>query len=301
MNPAVSLLPIAPWMFVAGVGVFGLLIGSFLNVVIHRLPLMMEREWKSECRQLLGEADANDDAPPFNLVAPRSRCPACARQIAAFDNIPVLSYLALGGKCRHCGQRISLRYPLVEAVGGALAALAAWRFGLDGAGVTTTSALAALAAALYCWYLLALALIDYDTQLLPDSMTLPLLWFGIASAFWGPFAPSLDSSVLGAMFGYLSLWSVYWLFKLVTGKEGMGYGDFKLLAALGAWLGWQALPTLILLSSAVGAVIGISLIATGIVKRSQPIPFGPYLAIAGIVAMFWRDDLAALLSFGRTL
>ncbi|MGE0482808.1 MAG: A24 family peptidase [Gammaproteobacteria bacterium] len=300
MTTSVSLLPIAPWMFVAAIGVLGLLIGSFLNVVIHRLPLMMEHEWKSECRQLLGETQTGDE-PPFNLVVPRSRCPACKAQIAAFDNIPVLSYLVLGGRCRHCGQRISLRYPAVECVSGMLATYAACRFGVTDAGVTTSGAFAAIAAALYCWYLLALALIDYDTQLLPDSMTLPLLWFGIACAFFGSFAPGLDSSVLGAMFGYLSLWSVYWLFKLVTGKEGMGYGDFKLLAALGAWLGWQTLPTLILLSSAVGAVIGISLIATGVVKRSQPIPFGPYLAIAGIVAMFWRGELAALLSFGRTL
>ncbi|MCB1745867.1 MAG: prepilin peptidase [Gammaproteobacteria bacterium] len=300
MNPATSALPIDPWFFVAGMGVLGLLIGSFLNVVIHRLPRMMEREWKSECRQLLGQEES-DDGAVFNLVTPRSRCPHCERQIAAIDNVPVLSYVLLGGKCRHCRQRISPRYPVVEFVSGALAAYAAWRFGPTEDGVTGMSAFAAVAAAIYSWYLLALALIDYDTQLLPDSMTLPLLWFGIACAFFGPFAPDLASAVLGAMFGYLSLWSVYWLFKLVTGKEGMGYGDFKLLAALGAWLGWQALPTLILVSSAVGAVIGIGLIATGLVKRSQPIPFGPYLAIAGIIAMHWQDELAALFSFGRTL
>lgn len=290
---------IDPAVFIAAMAVLGLLIGSFLNVVIHRLPVMMERAWKSECRELLGcTGEASSGSPRFDLVMPRSRCPACDQPIAAFDNIPLLSYLLLRGKCRHCAARISARYPLVELSSGALAGVAAWRFGASEDLVTMHAALAALMAAVYSWYLVALALIDYDTQLLPDSMTQPLLWLGLAGAFGGWFAPDLPSAVVGAMAGYLSLWSVYWLFKLVTGKEGMGYGDFKLLAALGAWLGWQSLPVLILLSSAVGAAIGLGLLATGLLRREQPIPFGPYLALAGIIALYWRDDLGALFSGG---
>ncbi len=288
--------------FAAAMGVLGLMIGSFLNVVIHRLPIMMEREWRAECRALLDPQAAEDTAPRFDLVKPRSRCPSCQTAIAARDNVPVLSWLLLRGRCRHCKAGISPRYPLVELFTGCISAYAGWRFGAADGLVTAATALHALSAALFCWYLIALSLIDFDTGLLPDSLTLPLLWFGIALALaGGGFAGDLESAVVGAIFGYLSLWSVYWVFKLVTGKEGMGYGDFKLLAALAAWLGWEALPALILVSSAVGAVIGIGLVASGLVKRAEPIPFGPYLALAGIIALLWRAELLGLLSFGRTL
>lgn len=302
MNTAVPLLLVDPLLYTAAMGAFGLLIGSFLNVVVYRLPLMMEREWRSECHLLLETgAGEGDDGPVFDLVQPRSRCPSCQMQIAAFDNVPVISYLLLGGKCRHCAQRISARYPMVEAAAGCASAYAGWHFGFVDGVLTLESLARSLAAAVFAWYLIALALIDFDTQLLPDSMTLPLLWFGLGAGFFGIFAPDLDSAVLGAMFGYLSLWSVYWVFKFVTGKEGMGYGDFKLLAALAAWLGWQSLPALILLSSAVGAVVGISLLLSGLRRRSEPIPFGPYLALAGIIMMFWGDSIARLLSPGGVL
>ena len=294
-------LVIEPSFFVGAMAVLGLLIGSFLNVVIHRLPRMMEREWRHDCRELLELAQSPDEGPTETLVKPRSRCPACSKLIAWYDNIPVLSYLVLRGRCRNCGSRISARYPLIELVSGILAAACAWQFGVESDGVYLASAAAATAAAVLCWYLVALAMIDYDTTLLPDSMTMPLLWGGILLGNLGWFVPDLASAVYGAVFGYLALWSVYWLFKLITGKEGMGYGDFKLLAALGAWFGWQALPNLILLSAVVGAVIGLGLIATGIIKRSQPIPFGPYLALAGIVSLFWGDVTGMLLSSGSGL
>jgi len=252
----------------------GLCVGSFLNVVIHRLPRMLERQWRAECAELTGtEAEKTE---PYNLVLPRSRCPACGHAITALENIPVASYLALRGRCSACNARISPRYPVVETVAGLLSGYAAWRFGFS------TPAVGAL---LFCWAMIALAFIDLDTFYLPDSITLPLLWTGLLFNALGAFT-DLHSAVIGAAAGYVTLWSVFWLYKLVTGKEGMGYGDFKLLAAIGAWLGWKVLPMVILLSSFVGAVIGIALIVFARHQRSMPIPFGPYLALAGIVALF---------------
>lgn len=289
------MLTVEPILLVGAMGTLGLMIGSFLNVVIHRLPQMMERDWRAECALLLEPDKPPAKAATFNLATPRSRCPGCNTPISARDNIPILSYLLLRGRCRHCGNAISLRYPLIELTAGGVAALAAWQFAASGgAMVTHGELLQMLAAAILAWSLIALAMIDFDTCLLPDSLTLPLLWIGIGCGFHGYFAPELGSAVLGAMFGYLSLWSVYWLFKLVTGKEGMGYGDFKLLAALGAWFGWQALPALILLSSVVGAVIGIGLMVFGNLNRSQPIPFGPYLALAGLLMLFWSGPILSL-------
>ena len=252
----------------------GLCVGSFLNVVIHRLPRMLERQWRAECAELTG-AEA-EKAEPYNLVLPRSRCPACGHAITALENIPVASYLALRGRCAACKARISPRYPAVETVAGLLSGYAAWRFGFS---------TAAAGALLFCWAMIALAFIDLDTFYLPDSVTLPLLWTGLLFNASGAFT-DLHSAVIGAAAGYVTLWSVFWLYKLVTGKEGMGYGDFKLLAAIGAWLGWKALPMVILLSSFVGAVIGVVLIVFARHQRSMPIPFGPYLALAGIVALF---------------
>lgn len=258
---------------------FGLLIGSFLNVVIHRLPRMMERDWAVQCAELRGEEPPAGE--PFSLVRPRSRCPHCGRQVQALDNIPILSFLMLHGRCGGCGQKIGIRYPLVEAITGLLFGFVAWRFGPT---LATAGALTFVAA------MIALTCIDFDTQLLPDDITLPLLWLGLLLNLQGTFT-DLPSAVIGAMAGYLSLWSVYWLFKLVTGKEGMGYGDFKLLAAIGAWLGWQVLPLTILLSSLVGAVVGIALIVLARHGRNVPIPFGPYLAAAGVIALFWGKPL----------
>lgn len=261
----------------AAAGLLGLCVGSFLNVVIHRLPKMMEQEWHTQCAELRGEE------PPvageqLSLSSPRSRCPSCGHQITAFENIPLISYLLiLRGKCSGCQAPISLRYPVIEALTGLLSAYVAWHFG------PTIQAAGAL---VLIWALIALAAIDIDTQLLPDSITLPLLWLGLAINLWGNYT-DLPSAVTGAMLGYLALWSVFWLFKLATGKEGMGYGDFKLLAALGAWLGWQMLPVIILLSSVVGAIVGIALIVASRHGRNVPIPFGPYLAAAGAIALFW--------------
>ncbi|MDD3483233.1 A24 family peptidase [Azovibrio restrictus] len=262
--------------------VLGLLVGSFLNVVIHRLPKMMERDWLAQCAELRGESIAEGET--FNLSTPRSRCPHCGHQISALENIPVLSYLLLRGKCRSCHASITLRYPLIELGAALLSGYAAWHFG---------PGWQAVGAALLLWTLLALAMIDMDTQLLPDSLTLPLLWLGLLFNLEGHFT-SLPEAVVGAMAGYLSLWSVYWLFKLATGKEGMGYGDFKLLAALGAWMGWTLLPSIILLSSLVGALVGISLMVLAKHGRNIPIPFGPYLAAAGGIALFWGKDLNRL-------
>lgn len=255
--------------------VLGLMIGSFLNVVIHRLPIMLERDWSAQCAELRGELPAA--AEPYSLVSPRSRCPGCGSQLAAYDNIPVLSYLLLRGRCRSCKIPISPRYPAVELLTGLLFAFSAWRFGATPATV---------GAMLFAAALVALTFIDIDKQLLPDDITLPLVWSGLLFNLIGTFA-GLPDAVIGAVAGYLSLWSVYWLFKLVTGKEGMGYGDFKLLAAIGAWLGWQVLPLVILLSSLVGAIIGIAMIVLAGRSRQVPMPFGPYLAIAGLVAFFW--------------
>ena len=260
-------------------GLLGLCVGSFLNVVIHRLPKMMEQDWHAQCADLRGETPST--ATALTLARPRSRCPSCGHQITALENIPIISYLLLRGRCSNCGTSISPRYPVVEAVTGLLSAYAVWHFGptLQGAG-----------ALLLIWALIALTGIDFDTQLLPDSITLPLLWLGLAFNLAGTYV-DLFSAVIGAMIGYLTLWSVFWLFKLATGKEGMGFGDFKLLAALGAWLGWQMLPAIILLSSIVGAVVGISLIVATRHGRNTPIPFGPYLAAAGIIALFWGPQL----------
>lgn len=262
-------------------GIFGLLIGSFLNVVIHRLPKMMQRESDNYVAHESGKPLPHTDR--YNLIVPRSACPHCGHQITALENIPVLSYLFLRGKCISCKAPISARYPIVELLTGALSAYLVWRFG---------SGLAGLATLLFAYLLIAMTFIDADTQLLPDDLTLALLWCGLLVNLNGTFVP-LSEAVIGAAAGYLVLWGVYWLFKLVTGKEGMGYGDFKLLAALGAWLGWKMLPMIILLSSAVGAVVGIALIVIAKRGRENPIPFGPYLAAAGVLALLYGKTLTA--------
>jgi len=271
-----------PAVAIAAAGVLGLLVGSFLNVVIHRLPQMLERGWRAQCAELAGQAPA--EAPAYNLVVPRSACPSCGHRISAVENIPVVSWLALRGKCKACGAPIPARYPIVELLGAALAMVAVWHFGPTAKG---------LAACGFLWTLLALTFIDADTQLLPDDLTLPLLWAGLFVNLFGLFVP-LAEAVVGAIAGYLALWSVYWLFKLIRGKEGMGYGDFKLLAALGAWLGWKALPAVVLLSSVAGAVIGIALMVVHRRDGGTPLPFGPYLAIAGAIALFVGEPLVQL-------
>ena len=262
-----------PLIFTFSAALLGLCVGSFLNVVIHRLPKMMERQWRAECAELAGQ-----QAPPaerYNLVVPRSACPSCNRQITALENIPLVSYLVLRGKCAGCAAPIGLRYPAVEALTAALSAYVAWHFGFG---------IAAAGALLFTWAMIALTFIDLDTYYLPDGITLPLLWLGLLLNINGTFAP-LSAAVIGAAAGYLSLWAVYWAFRWATGKEGMGYGDFKLLGAIGAWLGWPMLPLTLLLSSLVGAVIGIGLIVFAGRGRSVPIPFGPYLAVAGMIAL----------------
>jgi leader peptidase (prepilin peptidase)/N-methyltransferase len=262
-----------PLIFIFSAALLGLCVGSFLNVVIHRLPKMMERQWRAECAELAGQ-----QAPPaerYNLVVPRSACPSCNRQIPALENIPLVSYLVLRGRCAGCASPISLRYPAVEALTAALSAYVAWHFGFG---------IAAAGALLFTWAMIALTFIDLDTYYLPDGITLPLLWLGLLLNINGTFAP-LSAAVIGAVAGYLSLWAVYWAFKWATGKEGMGYGDFKLLGAIGAWLGWPMLPLTLLLSSLVGAIIGIGLIVFAGRGRSVPIPFGPYLAAAGMIAL----------------
>ncbi len=264
-----------PWLGL----VLGLAVGSFLNVVIHRLPKMMEREWQEQCAELRGEAKAAQE--PFDLVRPRSRCPACGHPIGALENIPLLSYAVLRGRCSACRTPIGARYPLVEALAGAAAFYCASRYGFGAA---------AFASMLFVWALIAAAAIDLDTQLLPDAITLPLLWAGLVLNVFAVLV-DLRSAVLGAVAGYLFLWAVYWLFKLVTGKEGMGFGDFKLLAAIGAWTGWQMLPLVVLLSSFIGAGFGITLLALRRHKRDVPIPFGPYLAAAGAVGFFWGPQI----------
>jgi leader peptidase (prepilin peptidase)/N-methyltransferase len=274
-----DLLQSSPPLFIGLCTVLGLLVGSFLNVVIHRLPKMMEQGWRQQCAELRGEELTLVE--PYNLVTPRSNCPHCHHAISAWENIPVISYLLLRGKCHGCHTAISPRYPIIEAISGMLCGYAALHFGFG---------LAAVGAILLIWALLALTAIDFDTQLLPDDITLPLLWAGLVFNLYDAFT-TLSGAVLGAVFGYLALWSVYWLFKLVTGKEGMGYGDFKLLAALGAWLGWQLLPLMIILSSMVGAVVGITLIIAVKRGRDIPIPFGPYLAGGGLIALFWGQTL----------
>jgi leader peptidase (prepilin peptidase) / N-methyltransferase len=280
-----ELLKSSPVALTGLVFLFGLLIGSFLNVVIHRLPKMMERAWQQEARDILAMAPADTAPAPLTLATPASHCPQCGHKIRWYENIPVVSWLVLRGKCSSCKSAISARYPTIELAAAVMAAIAAWHIGY---GPWLVAVLAA------SWCLLALAMIDYDTTLLPDDLTYPLLWAGLLLAVAGLSPVALPDAVMGAAAGYLSLWAVYWAFKLLTGKEGMGYGDFKLLAALGAWLGWQMLPLVILLSSVVGAVIGILLMVTGAVQRDQGIPFGPYLAGAGWLALLWGNDIVSM-------
>jgi len=280
--PVIALGPLAA---ASAGGVIGLCVGSFLNVVIHRLPKMLDRGWRAQCAELAGEPAP--ESPRYNLLVPRSQCPACGHRISALENVPVLSFLFLRGRCSACQVPISARYPLVELLTGALTIVAVLRFG----GLTP----AAGAACMLLWSLIALTFIDFDTQLLPDNITLPLLWAGLLANVAG-LVPgvTLRDAVIGAVAGYVALWSVYWLFKLIRGKEGMGYGDFKLLAALGAWLGWQMLPLIVLLSSVVGAVIGIGLVVFKGRDHQIPLAFGPYLAIAGAIALFFGKSLMAL-------
>jgi leader peptidase (prepilin peptidase) / N-methyltransferase len=298
MPSVIELLATSPALFVGTCMMLGLIVGSFLNVVIYRLPVMLERQWREQCAEATG-ADAGATTVPaaavqrFNLIVPRSACPECKAPIGALQNIPVLSYLVLKGRCANCGTAISARYPLVEALTGILSALVAWKFGFGWA---------ALAGLVLTWFLVALAFIDLDHQLLPDSLTLPLLWLGLCASLWLPLAAgaavpvAVRSSLTGAVAGYVSLWSVYHLFRLLTGKEGMGYGDFKLFAALGAWLGWQMLLPIILLASAVGAVTGIAMLTIRKQHRSTPIAFGPFLAAAGwLMLLFGQQIVAAYL------
>ncbi len=263
--------------------IIGLVVGSFLNVVIHRLPIMMKRSWKKDCAELL-EVSTDTPKEKFDLILPPSRCPNCSHAITVLENIPIISYIFLRGRCSSCNKKISIRYPIIEFCSMLLAAITAWKFGygwpLFGALILT-------------WALLAASIIDLDHLLLPDNIVLPLLWLGILFNIFGTYT-NLETSIIGAMVGYLSLWSVYWGFKLLTGKEGMGYGDFKLLAALGAWLGWQSLPGVIFLSSLVGAAIGISLVILKIQNQDKPIPFGPFLATAGWLHLIWGEYLINL-------
>lgn len=277
----IELLHTQPMVFVVLAVLFGLMVGSFLNVVIHRLPKMMEREWQAQCAELNGGEAAVE--APYNLMVPRSACPACSHQITALENIPVVSYLVLGGKCSACKVRISPRYPLVEALTALLAGSIAWKFGF---GMT------AFAAFLFAAALVTLTFIDFDTQLLPDDITLPLLWGGLLLNLGSGGFTDIKSAVIGAMAGYLALWSVYWLFKLVTGKEGMGYGDFKLLGALGAWMGPWALLPIILLSSLCGAIVGSVFLFVRGHDRSTPIPFGPFIAISGWIWFLFAQPLS---------
>ena len=270
-------------VFAVCAGAFGLAIGSFLNVVIYRLPKMMEAEWQAQCAELAGRAP--EPAPRFNLLVPGSHCPACKTPLRVRDNVPLVSFFASGGRCAHCGAAVSSRYPIVEATTAVLSAWVAWHFGFG---------LAGLAALALTFVLIALTFIDADTTLLPDSLTLPLLWAGLLLNTGGTFAP-LSEAVIGAAAGYLILWTIYWLFKLATGKEGMGYGDFKLLAALGAWFGWKMLLPILLLSSVVGATVGIILLVLARRGRDIPIPFGPYLAAAGFIALLYGQDIAGRL------
>ncbi len=284
--PLAEVLILYPWVALIGAAILGLLVGSFLNVVIYRLPKMMEADWRQQCTELFEQEptanlEENEPEKPFNLVVPNSTCPYCGHSIRAWENIPLVSYLFLRGKCSACKSHISIRYPIIELVTGLLSFFVIYSFG------ATVTGLAVL---VLTWALIALTMIDIDTQLLPDNITLPLLWLGLIANSFGMFV-TLQEALWGAVAGYLSLWSIYWLFKILTGKEGMGYGDFKLLAALGAWMGWQMLPLIVLLSSFVGAVIGIGMILIRGRDRNIPIPFGPYLAIAGWLALLWGDVL----------
>ena len=277
-----QLLESSPTFLVIATGALGLVVGSFLNVVIYRLPVMMNRAWTSECREHLGEAiPESGEQARFNLLTPASRCPDCNHRISALENIPVISYFLLKGRCAECGTAISVRYPIVELTTALLSVIMALHFGYS------VQMLMALG---FTWALVPLFLIDFDHQILPDSITLPLLWAGLVLSLFNVFVDA-HSSIIGAVAGYLSLWSIFHLFKLVTGKEGMGYGDFKLLAAIGAWVGWQALPVVILFTSVVGAAIGILLILFKGRDHSQPMPFGPFLAAAGWMTLLWGNDI----------
>ena len=276
------LLETSPLLYSITVAILGLLIGSFLNVVIYRFPIMLERDWSQQCHEHLAiEPEVPGEQQPFNLIIPASCCPACGHRITAIENIPVISYLALRGRCRGCGSRISLRYPVIEIVTAVLSVVTVLHFGF------TLQAAAALA---FTWTIIPLCMIDYDRQLLPDTMTLPLLWGGLALSLGSVFVDT-HTSIIGAMAGYLILWVIYHVFKQLTGKEGMGYGDFKLLGAIGAWVGWQALPIVILFSSVVGALTGIALMVFKGHGRGQPIPFGPFLASAGWITLLWGQDI----------
>jgi leader peptidase (prepilin peptidase)/N-methyltransferase len=288
MDSMLALLHAQPGLYLAIVFAVGLCVGSFLNVVIHRLPIMMQREWRRQCADVTGTQAPTESPEVYTLVRPRSACPNCSRPIGALQNIPLLSYLLLKGRCAGCGARISLRYPAVELLTGVLSALVAWRFGVT---VETAAAL------LVTWSLIALAGIDLETQYLPDSITLPLLWGGLLASLASArvphesLFPAPATAIVGAAAGYLSLWTVFQLFRLLTGKEGMGYGDFKLLAALGAWLGWQRLLLIVPLSACVGAIVGVALIVLRRHERGKPVPFGPFLAAGGWIAMLWGDAL----------
>ncbi|MDE2088915.1 MAG: prepilin peptidase [Gammaproteobacteria bacterium] len=286
----IEFLRASPATFIAVTGVVGLMVGSFLIVVIYRLPLMLEREWRAQCAELLGQSAEPAGQKPFNLVVPRSHCPQCGHAVRALENIPVLSYLALRGRCSACGARIPLRYPAVELLTGLLSAVVAWRFGYG---------MQAAGALLLTWALIPLSVIDIDRQLLPDAITLPFVWVGLTLSLPGLFTDP-RSSIIGALAGYLFLWALFKLFKRLTGRDGMGYGDFKLLALLGAWLGWQTLPVILFLASLVGAAVGVALIVFRGRDRRLPIPFGPYLAAAGWIALLWGGDLTrAYLTWAR--
>lgn len=276
-----ELLASSPASFILVAMLFGLIVGSFLNVVIYRLPLMLEREWRAQCTELLGTAASAHEQPKFNLWTPRSQCPQCGHLIRAHENIPLLSYFWQRGRCAHCKVAISVQYPLVEATSGILAGLVAWKFGFGWP---------AAAVLILTWTLLAASVIDFHHQLLPDDLILPLLWLGLSVALFG-FFTDLRSAVIGAMAGYLSLWSVYQVFRLLTGKEGMGHGDFKLLAALGAWTGWQYLVIIVILSSLVGAAVGLALVLLRGRDRHIPMPFGPFLAAAGWITLLWGEAI----------
>lgn len=281
MTEMLLALESSPPAWIAVFTVLGLLVGSFLNVVIYRTPVILERDWKDQAREILGiETDAVQ-ADTFNLVVPRSRCRQCNALIRAWQNIPVLSYIMLRGRCAKCAAPISVRYPLIELLTGILTGFLAWKFG---------ASWELVGAVIFTWALLALTFIDFDHQLLPDDITLGLLWLGLVFSLGIVFVSPRDA-IIGAISGYLSLWLIFHTFRLLTGKEGMGYGDFKLFAALGAWLGWQMLPLVILVSSATGAILGGALIALRGRDRAQPIPFGPFLAIAGLIAFLWGDAI----------
>ncbi len=278
-----------PTLFVGIVFFLSLLVGSFLNVVIYRLPIMLERDWKSQCSELLERDPETSEPERFNLFFPASHCPSCNNPVRAWQNIPLISYIVLGGKCSVCGTAIGLRYPLVELSTAVLSAAVAFQFGF---GITTYAAL------VLTWALIVLTVIDLDRQLLPDNITLPLMWLGLLLSLVDmrsglPLFADTSSSLIGAVTGYLGLWFVFQLFKLLTGKEGMGYGDFKLAAALGAWLGWQMLPLIVVLSAFVGAVVGILMIVSGRQGRDKPLPFGPFLAGAAWIALLWGDAIVA--------